>query len=131
PNQTLKISDNDAKFSARKNQPRITQLALVHDTGISSTDRITWDERIEVLVDGNLSTGFLKTEFDTTGDFIPDAFETIEKTPARFQVDPGSLDPGTPHFVGLRSLRYRTVWYSKDHSVIEQSPWNSFDYQVI
>ena len=131
PNQTLKISDNDAKSSARKNQPRITQVALVNDTGISSTDRITWDERIEVLVEGNLSTGFLKTEFDTNGDFIPDAVETIEKTLARFQVDPGALDPDAASFIGLRSLRYRSLWYSKDQTVIDQSPWNSFDYQVI
>lgn len=131
PNQTLRITDNDTKSSAQGNQPRITQVALVNDTGISSTDRITWDERIEVLVEGNLSTGFLKTEFDTNGDFIPDAVETIEKTPARFQVDPGSLDLGTANLVGLRSLRYRTVWYSKDQTIIDPSPWNSFDYQVI
>ncbi|MFN9626668.1 MAG: Calx-beta domain-containing protein, partial [Planctomycetota bacterium] len=131
PNQTLRITDNDTKSSAQGNQPRITQVALVNDTGISSTDRITWDERIEVLVEGNPSTGFLKTEFDANGDFIPDAVETIEKTPAVFQVDPGALDPDAASFLGLRSLRYRSLWYSKDQTILDQSPWNSFDYQFI
>ncbi|MFN5185966.1 MAG: Calx-beta domain-containing protein [Planctomycetota bacterium] len=131
PLDTLRIADNDTKASNPKEQPRITQVSLVNDTGLSPNDRITWDERIEFLVDGKLSNGFLKTEFDWTGDFIPDAFETIEKTPSKSQFDPQAHDPSLANSPGLRSLRYRSTWYTTQHVIIDQSPWNSFEYQVI
>ena len=130
--QTLRILDNDSKpKSLPINPPGITQVSLVNDTGASSSDRITSDERLAVVVDGKLPSGTLKTEFDWNGDFIPDASFDTAKTPGSFEFDPREYDARLAQQIGSRIVQYRSKWFSKDDVLIEQSPWESYAYSVV
>ena len=130
--QTLRILDNDGNSKSGDNRPLLTMvLSLLSDTGISSTDRVTWDERLVVSVEGKQGTGLLKTQFDWNGDFIPDATLTVDQLPSSLVLDPRSFDPSLAGKLGSRSVRYRSNVYAKNGVLVEQSAWSTFDYRVV
>ncbi|MCY3004840.1 MAG: DUF2235 domain-containing protein [Planctomycetota bacterium] len=132
PQQTLRIFDNDSGSGKRPTDaPGITQITLSNDTGSSPSDRVTWDERLEISIDGKLLGGRLQTEFDWTGDFIPDTSISVHQSPSTFGLDPRKSDPRLADQHGLRIVRYRSNWYTKDDVLIQQSPWEDFAYQVV
>lgn len=129
--QTLRFIDDENRASIPPGSlPSISSVYLINDTGDSTNDRITSDERIGVTIDGDLAAGKLLTEFDWDNDFIPDTSFTIDQTPRIIEFDPSSIDSNLNNSYQLRTLRYRSIWINQNGISICESPWNSFEYQV-
>ena len=132
PQQTLRVLDNDSQSGKTPTDaPVVKHVSLSNDTGSSPSDRVTWDERFEVAIDGKLLGGRLQTEFDWSGDFIPEISYWVDQSPSSFAIDPREIDPRLAEVLGTRIVRYRANWYTQDDVLIQQSPWEDFTYQVV
>lgn len=132
PQQTLRVFDNDSRSGKKPTDaPGVKHVSLSNDTGSSPSDRVTWDERLEVAIDGKLLDGRLQTEFDWSGDFIPEFSSWVDQSPSSFTLDPREIDPRLAEVLGTRVVRYRVNWYTADDVLIQQSPWEDFTYRVV
>ena len=131
PQQTLRVLDDDSRSGKTPDDaPGVKHVALSNDTGSSPSDRVTWDERLEVAIDGKLLDGRLQTEFDWSGDFIPEISHWVDQSPWSFTLDPREIDPRLAEVLGTRVVRYRTNWYTQNDVLIQQSLWEDFTYRV-
>ena len=132
PQQTLRVLDNDSRSGKTPaDAPGVKHVSLSNDTGSSPSDRVTWDERLEVAIDGKLLEGRLQTEFDWSGDFIPEFSYWVDQSPSSFALDPREIEPRLAEVLGTRVVRYRANWYTADDVLIQQSPWEDFTYRVV
>lgn len=119
---TVRVLDNDSPGPA----PYVSQIGLVQDTGHSSSDRITFDPRLQVTVLGAFQGGYAEVEFDHNGNYSPEGHVTISGSGGSAVYDPRAFDSSLAGTTGLLVLRYRVVHYASDSSLVGQGPWNVF-----
>ena len=118
----------------------VSNIQLVNDTGISATDKITYDPTLQGTVSnsagGGLSGGIgggpggpslltLHVQFDHQGDGIGDGSVMVDSSMS-FQYDPRTSDPGLSFYVGPFSPKYRILEYDNFNQLIATGSWNTF-----
>ena len=124
--RTVAIFDNDIPAPT----PKLINVGLVNDTGISNTDRISHDQRIAATLQGTLSAGYVNAEFDHNGDFLPERILTLTQSPQSIVYDPVAYDSALAQHVGSVSIRYRTKQFSSAGTLLDTSEWKAFTYSV-
>ncbi|MBL8869103.1 MAG: choice-of-anchor D domain-containing protein [Planctomycetaceae bacterium] len=115
----------------------VSNIQLVSDTGISATDKITYDPRLQGTVANTSGGGLgglpggppslvtLHVQFDHGGDGIGDG-STIVDSSMNFQYDPRTSDPGLSFYVGPFSPKYRILEYDNFNNLMATGSWNTF-----
>jgi hypothetical protein len=115
----------------------VTNLHLVSDTGISSTDKVTYDPTLQGTVSNNMGGGIggepggppsiltLHVQFDHDLDGIGDGSAFVDNS-MNFQYDPRVTDPGLSFYVGAFTTNYRILEYDWSNQLIATGPWDSF-----
>lgn len=87
-----------------------SNVHLTNDTGLSSTDRVTYDPTTSGLVSwSSPSFSPAVVEFDHNGDGAAEGSLTASFSPALFTYAPLAVDSSLAQFNGSFSLRYRAV----------------------
>ena len=107
----------------------IDNVTLVHDNGLSSTDRSTSDPTIAGQVNGQLS-GVLEVEFDHDSNGIPDGSKTINAAGETFQYDPRTSDLQFASTLGSRTIKYRGVVRDTNGNITSLGNWLSFHFEL-
>jgi len=89
----------------------LVNVQLVKDTGLSSTDRLTRDTRLQGAVTGDISGGSLSVEVDVNNDGTVDGrvTPTFNGSSRSFVVDPATL-PGWNSVLGSKTVKLRTAF---------------------
>jgi hypothetical protein len=96
----------------------ISGVRLLNDTGISSTDKITYDPTLTGTVasgggsmpgfsGGYSGAGILHVQFDHNGDGVGDGSVLVNGT--SFQYDPRTTDPGLYFYAGSVNFKQRVL----------------------
>jgi len=138
--QTLRLLDNDSEelgsepgnSDGRKVAgPTISKVVLRSDTGASQADRITFDESLIVSYEGDWVGGTLISEFDWTGDGVPDFSTTHQQLPGDLVLNPRDIHPELANQPGPRAVHYRTRLLSEQGKEIQSGNWKTFAYFVV
>jgi len=138
--QTLSLLDNDfeepgsdpGNSDGRKVAgPTISKVVLRSDTGASQTDRITFDESLIVSYSGDWVGGTLISEFDWTGDGVPDFSTTHEQLPGDLALNPRDIHPELANQLGPRAVHFRTRLLSDQGKEVQSGDWKTFAYYVV
>lgn len=89
----------------------LVNVQLVKDTGLSSTDRLTCDTRLQGAVTGDISGGSLSVEVDVNNDGTVDGrvTPTFNGSSRSFVVDPATL-PNWNSSIGSKTVKLRTAF---------------------
>ncbi len=105
-------------------------LALVSDTGTSSTDKLTTDPRLTGNVSWDGYGGYVDIQFDHNNDNYFDGYAGVWSSGSSFNYDPRSWGLSSEH-AGVVPMRYRFVEYNENYTAIYTSSWTSFEYTML
>ncbi|MBI2477419.1 MAG: hypothetical protein HYV60_01825 [Planctomycetia bacterium] len=124
----VQIQDNDTNVQG----PYVTGLGLVNDTGASNTDRVTFDATLTGTVNGEFSGGYVHVEFDHDGNQETiEGQTTVQTSGASFTYDPIATDAALADVAGPIALRYRTMHYGSDDSLLATGSWRVFTISLV
>ena len=112
--------------------PTVTNVALLYDSGNSSTDKITYNPSVTGTISGELTGGSVRVEFDHENDDMINGSVNVYASGNTFTYDP-SLDSGwVPLTSGSRgeTLRYRVVHLDHNGETITTGSWASFSHTL-
>jgi hypothetical protein len=117
----------------------VSSIRLLNDTGISSTDKITYDPTLTGTVSsgtggssgmsgGYGGFGVLHVQFDHNGDGVGDGSVIVNGT--SFQYDPRTTDPGLYFYAGSVNFKQRVLEYNYYNQLVSTGPWTDFGFTL-
>jgi hypothetical protein len=119
--------------------PVSVQIALVHDDGPHSNDRVTTNPTLSLQVAGPFGTSgipdtSLRIEFDHTGNHQTQGSTLLSKPTVAGSYetyDPINADSTFASRFGYRTLYYRAVLLNADSKVIATGSWSTFGFTYL
>lgn len=109
---------------------RVRDFGLVADTGSSTTDEITVDPRVFVVLSGDLEGGSARVEFDHNGDGAPEGSLIATNNTSEFAYDPRSTEPAYADVPGQRAISYRLTKRDAGGADVATGGWDTFRFQI-
>ena len=123
----------------------VSSIQLVNDTGISSTDKITFDPTLSGSVSNSTGgtsggyggggygggyggSGVLHVQFDHNGDGVGDGSVIVNGT--SFQYDPRISDPGLYFQAGAINIKQRVLEYNYMNQLVSTGSWSDFNFTL-
>ena len=105
-------------------------VSLRHDTGTSSSDKVTSDPRLLGSVSGLSSGESARIEIDHGQDGTPESTLTVTAAAPSFAYDPRSVDPNFASAFGGKFVRLRVTEVDANGNDVATSAWQAFSYTL-